>query len=122
MNPKKTKPRNFKPRTIDAAVVALIEKRGPGLSKPCPINFYLYFSSEEAALKSAMELRKMDFSAEVVPSAGSKNWLCLASRAMIPEPSRLVDLRSAMVVIAMRYEGEYDGWEAEIHDETEEDI
>ena len=118
MKRKQPKLRNLKPRTIDAAVVAQIQKLRPNLSKPCPISFFLYFSSEDAATRSANELRNNDFTVDVVSSIGKLKWLCLASKDMIPETTTLATLRGNMVELAYKYGGEYDGWETEISDDS----
>lgn len=115
---KPLKLRNLKPRTVDAAVVAQIQKIRPHLSKPCPIRFFLYFSSEDTATKAATELHKRNFIVDVVLSTDTLKWLCLASKVMIPETTTLVDLRGNMVELAYKYGGEYDGWEAEIIDDS----
>ena len=118
MKRKLSKLRNLKPRTPDAAVVAQIQKIRPGFSKPCPIRFFLYFSSKDAAAKSANELCKEGFTVEVISSIGKLKWLCLALKIMIPETAALAYLRGSMVELAMKYGGKYDGWEAEIDDES----
>ncbi len=105
---------NIMPKTADTAAIAQIQKLRPGLSGSCPISFYLYFSSKDDAAKSASELKKMDFGVKVTPSIGVNNWLCLATKEMVPEKSKLTNLRSDMIDIAFKYGGTYDGWEAEI--------
>ncbi len=118
MKRKQPKLRNLKPRTPDAAVVAQIRKLRPHLSKPCPIRFFLYFPSEDAAARSANELRDRDFTADIVSSIGKLKWLCLASKDMIPEITTLATLRGSMIELAFKYGGEYDGWEAELADDS----
>lgn len=105
---------NPKPRTVDEAVIAQIHRIRPNLKKSCPISFYLYFPTEEAAAKSAMELRNKGFITEVNSSIGKLKWLCLATKDMIPETKLLTKLRGEMMDIVLKYDGEYDGWEAEI--------
>jgi hypothetical protein len=115
---KQARMRHLKPRTPDAAVVAQIQKIRPGFSKPCPISFYLYFPSEECAKKSASELQAEQYEVDVVLSTGSSKWLCLATKKMIPETPSLVELRGRMIALAFKYGGEYDGWEAEISEDS----
>jgi len=55
---------------------------------------------------------------EIVPSIGASPWFCLATKDMLPETAALVVLRGDMVKLARQYGGEYDGWEAEISDES----
>ncbi|MBN1398620.1 MAG: ribonuclease E inhibitor RraB [Bacteroidetes bacterium] len=114
MKRKPPKLRNLKPRTPDAAVVALIKKMRPGFSKSCPVSFYFYFPAKDAAMKSTDELRNKGFEVEVALSAGSPQYLCLASKNMVPETTELVNLRESMVDLAFKYGGNYDGWEAAI--------
>ncbi len=118
MRRKPLKLRNLKPRTPDAAVIAQIKKLKPNLSKPCPIRFFLYFSAEEGALRSAIELRKQGFIVEVVPSQRKYQWLCLALKELMPDVTALTTFRGKMVELAQKYQGEYDGWEAEIANES----
>ena len=65
-------------------------------------------------MKSADELRNKGFEVEVELSPGSSQYLCLASKNMIPETTELVNLRESMVDLAFKYGGKYDGWEAAI--------
>ena len=114
MKRKPSKLRNLKPRTPDAAVIAQIKKLKPNLSKPCPIRFFLYFPSEISAINSASELRENEFTVDVASSIGKFKWLCLATKEMFPDVTTLTTLRGSMVELAMKYGGEYDGWEAEL--------
>jgi hypothetical protein len=118
MKRKPVKLRNLKPRTPDAAVIAQIRKLKPNLCRACPIRFFLYFSSQSDATKSANELRDKDFSVEVISSKGKLQWLCLASKEIVPEITTLATLRGGLVELALKYGGEYDGWEAEIADDS----
>ena len=118
MKHKQPKLRNLKPRTPDAAVVAQIKKLRPHLSKPCPIRFFLYYSTEDDATRSANDLRAMDFKVDVLSSIGKLKWLCLASKDLFPETNTLATLRGYMVELAIKYGGEYDGWEAELADDS----
>lgn len=122
MRRKPLKLRNLRPRTPDAAVIAQIKRLKPNMSKPCPIRFFLYFTTEEGALNSAIELRKQDFTVDVVSSTGKYHWLCLALKELNPEITALTTLRGIMVELAQKYQGEYDGWEAEIANESSDEI
>ncbi len=117
MKRKLPKLRNLKPRTVDAAVIAQIGKLKPNLSKPCPIRFFLYFPTENSAANSAIELRNKEFTVEIISSIGKLRWLCLATKEMFPEVTTLTTLRGSMVELAMKYDGVYDGWEAELSNE-----
>jgi len=98
----------------DAAVLEQLKKAGSNLSKPHKIDFYLYFPDENAARRAAKEIKDAGFGTEVRPAATGSDWLCLATKTMVPELSSLKKIRSDFTSLANAEKGEYDGWEAAI--------
>ena len=98
----------------DAAVLEQLKKAGSNLSKPHKIDFYLYFPNEAAAKRAAKQVKDAGFEIEVKQSAAGSDWLCLATKTMIPELAFLKKIRANFTAIASVEKGEYDGWETAI--------
>ena len=87
------------------------------MSTPLLTNFYLYFHSRSnaaSAASAASELITAGFSVLVDKSANDRDWLCLASKKIIPEATELALLRRKFSGLAERLGGEFDGWESEV--------
>jgi regulator of RNase E activity RraB len=94
----------------DAAVLAQLKKAGSDLSKPHQIEFFLYFQTESLAQQAALEIREKRFSVEVKRAAQGDNWLCFATKAIVPDLTALQDIRRQFNELAASKGGEYDGW------------
>ena len=94
----------------DQQVLDQLKKAGSNLSKPHNIEFFLYFKTEKAAKSAADEIRNEVSSVNVQLGAGGEDWLCFATKEMIPKHSELVRLRKRFNDIALKRDGEYDGW------------
>jgi hypothetical protein len=98
-------------RTGDAEVVAQLRKAGSDLSKPHPIEFFLYFPSKAAADRVSDKLNSMGFHAAVEPPVqGKLPWLTYATKNMVPATAELERLRSVFDALSASEQGEYDGW------------
>lgn len=75
---------------------------------------YLYFPSQLAATEVAARLRSHEFTTEERQGADGVNWLVLAKHKIIPSESNIMATRKLMEEIATSFDGEYDGWEAEV--------
>lgn len=84
------------------------------LTKTHSIDFYLYFSTKNIASEVARQLNAEGFATEVRLGADEKNWLCLATKRMIPDESALNSLGTSFENLAESYQGEFDGWESEV--------
>jgi len=100
--------------TPDEQAIAQLKQAGSDLSKPHPVEFYLYLPTKESAENVGAALSSKRFSVEVRPAAIGNMWLCLAKRDMVPEASTLVSARRMLTELATKFGGEYDGWEAEV--------
>jgi hypothetical protein len=98
----------------DLVVISQLRQAGSDLSKPHPIEFFLYLPSEQAALRVAESVREAGFQTEVVMGADGKNWLCRATKDMVPEHRALVEVRARFEKLASDFGGEYDGWETKV--------
>jgi len=98
----------------DDDVIEQLRLAGSNLSKPHPIDFYIYVPSKEAAQRIASALVHKNFKVEVKPPAAGAGWLTLASKEVVPTSSSLAQLRREMTSLAKSEHGEYDGWEAAI--------
>jgi hypothetical protein len=87
---------------------------GSNLSKPHPIDFYIYVPSKEAAQRIADVLSNREFHVVVEPSASDSRWLALASKQVVPTSAALAQLRHDLTLLASSERGDYDGWEAAV--------
>jgi hypothetical protein len=94
----------------DALVLAQLVTAGSDLSKPHSIEFFLYFPTDEAAQKAAEEIRRKGFGTKVERAAQGPNWLCLATKAMVPDLGAIEGIRVDFDRIAQSFAGKYDGW------------
>ena len=94
----------------DAQVIAQLKKAGSDLSKPHPIEFFLYVPTREAADRLAAKVRESHFRAEVKPAAQGSEWLVLATKSLVPTVANLVEVRNQFTALAVAEKGEYDGW------------
>jgi len=94
----------------DLVVISQLRQAGSDLSKPHPIEFFLYLPSEQAALRVAERVREAGFRAKVDMGADGNNWLCLAAEDMVPEHRALIEVRARFEKLASDFGGEYDGW------------
>jgi Regulator of ribonuclease activity B len=98
----------------DDDVIEQLRLAGSNLSKPHPIDFYIYLPTKDAAQRVANALGAKRFRVEVKPPAASAGWLTLASKEIVPTSSTLSQLRREMTSLAKSEHGEYDGWEAAV--------
>ncbi|MGD2217857.1 MAG: ribonuclease E inhibitor RraB [Gemmatimonadales bacterium] len=96
----------------DSQALIALRNAGSVLSKPHPIEFYLYFPARTDANDVGVRLRQEGFDVAVRVGADDVNWLVLAKTTMVPEHRLLLELRSRFEALADSLGGEYDGWEA----------
>lgn len=88
------------------------------LRKEHRLEHYLYFPNKSSAQKCASDLIREGFSVTVDRSAMGKDWLVLARHSIAPHGETMTALRERLTTLAEKYQGEYDGWEAETVKET----
>ena len=62
------------------------------------------------AERAALQIRETGFQVEVMRAAKGNDWLCLATKSMVPEVSALQQIRRDFSSLAGMLKGEYDGW------------
>lgn len=107
--------RTLQSASPDGAVLSKLHQLDSDVSKPRPTNFYLYFPSRQNAELARIELLDSGFSVEIQKSAKGQDWLCLASKELVPGLTVLTSLRKRFSDLARRLGGEYDGWETEVY-------
>jgi hypothetical protein len=103
--------KNFTQSNPDEAVLNLLSTSRADLSKRRLINFYLYFPTQEKAKIAGNELTNLGLEVEYAQSSDERNWLCLASKDLVPSFSSLNSIRKKLESIASKLGGFYDGWE-----------
>ena len=95
----------------DAQVIAQLKAAGSNLSRPHPVEFFLYFPGEAAAQRASHRVAAQGFKTEVRPAAnGGPEWLLFAEKELVPVERTLLQIREDLSAIATAEGGEYDGW------------
>ena len=90
---------------LDELVLIQLKKAGLDLSKPHHIDFYLYFQTQPVAEQAAPKITATGFNVEV-----RTNWLCYATKTMVPDLAALQKIRLDFNSLAASLGGKYDGW------------
>jgi len=98
----------------DQSVLLQLRKAGSDLSKPHSIEFFVYFPTQAAAEKAAVPIRRAGFGVDVQQAAQGDDWLCFATKTMVPELVDLQKIRRDFVALAAAMNGEYDGWGTQV--------
>jgi len=99
---------------LDQQVLDQLKKAGSDLSKPHNIEFFIYFPTEASANDAVKDIKVEVDNVKVQLGADKKNWLCFATKRMVPDHDKLVALRKRFNEIAHKGNGEYDGWGTEV--------
>ena len=99
---------------LDQQVLDQLKNAGSDVSKPHEIDFFLYFPTEAAANSAAEEMKKEVGAVKVDRAAKSAEWLCFATKRMVPAHTELARLRQRFDDIASKLKGKYDGWGTEV--------
>jgi hypothetical protein len=102
------------PDDRDGQTLAQLVKAGSDLSKPHNLEFFLYFPEQHVAEATAQQLMQLGFQAKVTPAANGPEWLCLATRTVVPSHKLLLEISAQMDALAHSGGGEYDGWGSEV--------
>lgn len=94
----------------DAAPLDELARAGSDLSLPHEVEFFLYFPDQPAALRAAHTLESEGFRTEVSREGDGEDWLCFATRDLVPELGALRSLRERFNRLAEADGGVYDGW------------
>lgn len=93
------------------AIAALLDS-GADLAVAHAVEFYLYLNSNGDAVEVAQLLERDGFGTTVRAAALGPGWLCLARRTIIPSLENISAERARFEALAIRFSGEFDGWEA----------
>ena len=102
--------RREKQQDLDASVLFQLRKAGSNLAKPHEVEFFLYFPTQQIAEQASVQIRDSGFKVEVRQGAKTSEWLCFATKAIVPDLATLQRIRSDFNVLANSLGGEYDGW------------
>lgn len=95
---------------LDESVLIQLKKAGSDLSKPHKIEFFLYFPSQTAAEQAELQIRERGFEVEARQAAEGTDWICIATKTMIPDLANLQQIRRDFDSLSAAAGGDYDGW------------
>lgn len=98
----------------DAKVILQLKKAGSDLSKAHNLEFFLYFPVKDAAEGAAEEMESKGFEVEVIDTADGDDWLCCATKTMVPELQQVQKVSTYFNKLAGSLDGKYDGWGTEV--------
>lgn len=98
----------------DAATLAELARAGSDLERTHEMEFFLYLPDRTTADAVAAQLEAEGFAVGVKASEEGGDWLCLATRTMVPTLDELQRLRRHLGAVAESREGAYDGWGATV--------
>ena len=87
--------------------------------KPHHVRHFLYLPRREHAAAIVDELRRHGYQTEECMAADEINWLVLASHWVVPTEDLMTSTRAFMEFLVAGIDGEYDGWEAEVRQDTD---
>ena len=105
-------------RDVDATTLTELARAGSDLGQPHEVEFYFYFPAQEAAAAVAERLGREGYGIRLDHAQEGSDWLCLATRAMVPALAELQALRARFVELAEAHGGVYDGWGATVVEPT----
>jgi hypothetical protein len=94
----------------DDLVLTQLKKAGSDLSKPHHIEFFLYFPTQSVAEQAGTQIKTAGFDVTVKAAAQGSDWLCLATKTMVPDLSPLQKIRREFNTLSASLGGDYDGW------------
>jgi hypothetical protein len=98
----------------DATTLAELARAGSDLRRSHEMEFFLYLPDRGSADAVAAQLEAEGFAVGVNAAEEAGDWLCLATRTMIPTLDELHRLRRHLAAVAESREGAYDGWGATV--------
>ncbi|HSB54657.1 MAG TPA: ribonuclease E inhibitor RraB [Gemmatimonadales bacterium] len=100
----------------DASTIEQLAQAGSDLTRPHTIEFFLYLPEHAAAEAVASELAGEGYTTELSQEEQATDWLCLATRVMVPDMAALRACRERLTALAESHQGVYDGWGTEVED------
>jgi len=99
---------------LKSEMVRQLERDGSDVSQPHHVDFYFYVSNELDAQAASRELQEKGFTVKTRRAADGSKWLCLASQTLVPDSAQTTEVGAIFGLLAQKYKGEFDGWEAEV--------
>jgi hypothetical protein len=103
-------------RGLDLATIAAVERAGADLNVPRETRHYLYFATQEDARHAAEELARPYRQVTVQPAATGRKWLAEVVQQVRVDIDSISELRREFEAATALPGGDYDGWEAAIHE------
>jgi rhodanese-related sulfurtransferase len=108
-------------RAGDQLVLSELKKAGSDLNKPTDIRFYLYIPVLNDAKHAAQILLEDGFKVEVRAPLGplpdgsvERRYSVVANAQRVPSSHNIRFARNLFQGLALRFRGDYDGWEAAV--------
>jgi hypothetical protein len=101
-----------KPADGDAAVIAQLVAAGADLSRPRPVDFFLYFPTEAAARQAGDRVAGEAREVTVQPAASGPMWLVQVVETMVVDLDAMHARTEEFGRVSSELGGEYDGWGA----------
>jgi regulator of RNase E activity RraB len=99
----------------DDEVLADLQRHGSDLSAEHTLEHYLYFQNATAASEACAELEAGGFRISRSGETDKPNsFLVLATISLVPKRQNVIALSDQLEALALKFGGEYDGWEAAI--------
>jgi Regulator of ribonuclease activity B len=106
----KKKQRATEQPTLDEWALDQLKQAGEDLSRPHSLEFQLIFPTQPAAEQAASQIKADGFDVTVKPGGQDGEWLCAASKMMVPEIAVITKIHQDFDGIAASFGGRYDGW------------
>jgi len=87
-----------------------LRRLGADTSKPREVEFFIYIPTEEGAYRVAAEIQKVGFDVHVELSSRGDQWLCFATKTLVPLLDELNQISEHFTILAESQGGIYDGW------------
>jgi hypothetical protein len=99
-----------KPADGDAAVIAQLVAVGANLAVPHPVDFFLYFPTEDAARQAGERVAGEARQVTVQPAASGPTWLVQVVETMVVDLDAMHARTDEFESLSHELGGEYDGW------------
>lgn len=87
-----------------------LKQLGDDLSLPHALEFQLSFSTQTNAEQATAGLRARGFGVAVRSDTQNGEWLCIATKTMIPDLAALQAIHTDLAAVAASFGGRYEGW------------
>ena len=96
--------------TADEWGVEQLKQLGDDLSLPHTLEFQFRFPTQAAAEQAALRIKPTGFEVSVKADTRDSAWMCVATKAMIPDLVLLQKIHAEFDSLATSSGGRYEGW------------